>query len=202
MVTQPSPTISGLIARQRRNLVLALMVQQERIARKSAEQAGRIRIVGHPRPEPGLDARYFRDLVMADGAAVISADHDCSPAVIDAARARNLRIITVGGKGDGAREGIRLVAADIPEPVRGRVTDVLVCTHGTRDTCCGSLGTRLWRDLDAGGATVRRTSHTGGHRFAPTAVTFRWWKPTTGHCSSSRSPVAWRTVRIDSCSAA
>ena len=57
--------------------------------------------------------RLFRDLVMADGAAVISADHDCSQAVIDAARARNLRILTVGGKGDGAGEGIRLVAADI-----------------------------------------------------------------------------------------
>src|SRR6202041_3259405 len=45
------------------------------------------------------------ELVVPDGAAVISADHDCSPAVIDAARAKNLRIITVGGKGDGRGEG-------------------------------------------------------------------------------------------------
>jgi UDP-N-acetylmuramoyl-L-alanyl-D-glutamate--2,6-diaminopimelate ligase len=57
--------------------------------------------------------RLFRDLVMADGAAVISADHDGSQAVIDAARARGLRILTVGRKGDGAGEGIRLIAADI-----------------------------------------------------------------------------------------
>ncbi len=57
--------------------------------------------------------RLFRDLIAAGGAAVISADHDCSQAVIDAARARNLRIVTVGHKGDGAREGIRLVKADI-----------------------------------------------------------------------------------------
>jgi UDP-N-acetylmuramoyl-L-alanyl-D-glutamate--2,6-diaminopimelate ligase len=57
--------------------------------------------------------RLFRDLVAADGAAVISADHDCSQAVIDAARAKNLRIVTVGSKGDGAGEGIRLIAADI-----------------------------------------------------------------------------------------
>src|SRR6202162_2193969 len=41
------------------------------------------------------------ELVAPDGAAVISADHDCSQTVIDAARARNLRIITVGSKGDG-----------------------------------------------------------------------------------------------------
>ena len=57
--------------------------------------------------------RLFRDLVMPDGAAVIAADHDCSQAVIDAARAKNLRLITVGNKGDGAGEGIRVGAAAI-----------------------------------------------------------------------------------------
>src|SRR6476469_5532282 len=58
--------------------------------------------------------RLFRDLVAADGAAVISADHDCSQAVIDAACAReSLRIVAVGRKGDGAGEGIRLIEADI-----------------------------------------------------------------------------------------
>jgi hypothetical protein len=65
-----------------------------------------------------------------------------------------------------------LVAADPPEPVPGRVTDVLICTHGARDACCGSMGTRLWRAAEHAGANVWRTSHTGGHRFAPTAVTF------------------------------
>ena len=71
-----------------------------------------------------------------------------------------------------------LVSAEPPPPAGG-VTDVLVCTHGSRDTCCGSLGTRLWleagdcdRAVDLAGARVWRTSHTGGHRFAPTAVTF------------------------------
>jgi UDP-N-acetylmuramoyl-L-alanyl-D-glutamate--2,6-diaminopimelate ligase len=57
--------------------------------------------------------RLFRDLVAADGAAVISADHDCSQAVIDAARARGLRIVAVGRKADGLGEGIRLIEADI-----------------------------------------------------------------------------------------
>src|SRR3954463_2560040 len=53
--------------------------------------------------------RLFRDLVAADGAAVISADHDCSSEVIDAAGSRNLRIIPVGRNADGTGEGIRLV---------------------------------------------------------------------------------------------
>ena len=57
--------------------------------------------------------RLFRDLVPPGGAAVISADHDCSQAVIDAARERKLLTMTVGLKGDGAGEGIRLVGAEI-----------------------------------------------------------------------------------------
>lgn len=57
--------------------------------------------------------------------------------------------------------------------------DLLVCTHGTRDRCCGSLGTSLHRALQTGdrfqadkNVRIRRTSHTGGHRFAPTALLF------------------------------
>jgi len=57
--------------------------------------------------------RLFRDLIAPGGAAVISADHDCSSQVIDAARSRGLRLITVGSKGDGAGEGIRLVEVGI-----------------------------------------------------------------------------------------
>ena len=60
-------------------------------------------------------------------------------------------------------------SADVP----GR--ELLICTHGVRDRCCGSLGTRLARSMEdevgpEGTTRARRTSHTGGHRFAPTAV--------------------------------
>jgi hypothetical protein len=51
-------------------------------------------------------------------------------------------------------------------------TDLLVCTHGSRDGCCGTLGTDLALRLAAlpalPGIRHWRTSHTGGHRFAPT----------------------------------
>jgi UDP-N-acetylmuramoyl-L-alanyl-D-glutamate--2,6-diaminopimelate ligase len=69
----------------------------------------------HPDVAHYLNAklRLFRDLVAADGAAVISADHDCSQQAIDAAHARNLRIVAVGSNGDGAGEGIRLIEAEI-----------------------------------------------------------------------------------------
>jgi hypothetical protein len=51
--------------------------------------------------------------------------------------------------------------------------DVLVCGHGRRDRCCGRFGTLLHVELTAAvpEARVWRCSHTGGHRFAPTAIT-------------------------------
>jgi len=50
-------------------------------------------------------------------------------------------------------------------------SDVLVCSHGARDRCCGSLGTALHAGArPRPGVHLRRTSHLGGHRFAPTAA--------------------------------
>lgn len=59
----------------------------------------------HPTVEHYLAAklRLLNDLVVDGGAAVISADHEHSQAVIDTARRRKLRILTVGRKGEGIR---------------------------------------------------------------------------------------------------
>jgi UDP-N-acetylmuramoyl-L-alanyl-D-glutamate--2,6-diaminopimelate ligase len=77
----------------------------------------------HPTVAHYLDTklRLFRELVEPDGVAVISADHDCSVIVIEAASARNVPVMRVGRRGDGARIGIRLVAATI-EGFAQRVT--------------------------------------------------------------------------------
>jgi UDP-N-acetylmuramoyl-L-alanyl-D-glutamate--2,6-diaminopimelate ligase len=68
----------------------------------------------HPDMAHYLNAklRLFRDLLSADGVAVISADHDSSQAVIEAARGRGLRVMTVGREGDRT-SGIRLAGAAI-----------------------------------------------------------------------------------------
>ena len=53
--------------------------------------------------------------------------------------------------------------------------DVLLCTHGSRDRCCGQAGSLLFLELAGrlpAGVRLWRTSHTGGHRFAPTGVSF------------------------------
>jgi UDP-N-acetylmuramoyl-L-alanyl-D-glutamate--2,6-diaminopimelate ligase len=57
--------------------------------------------------------RLFGDLVAPGGAAVISADHDCSIDAIEAARSRKLRLITVGREADGAGEGIGVIEATV-----------------------------------------------------------------------------------------
>lgn len=60
-----------------------------------------------------------------------------------------------------------------PSVVGPAPAEVLVCGHGRRDPCCGRWGTLLHVELAALETDVRvwRCSHTGGHRFAPTAIT-------------------------------
>ncbi len=53
--------------------------------------------------------------------------------------------------------------------------DLLLCTHGTRDRCCAKLGGALYCELSGAlpdRTRLWRTSHTGGHRFAPTGISF------------------------------
>jgi UDP-N-acetylmuramoyl-L-alanyl-D-glutamate--2,6-diaminopimelate ligase len=57
--------------------------------------------------------RLFRESIPPGGGAVISADHDCSQQVIEAARARRLRVVSVGAKADAVGESIRLLEASI-----------------------------------------------------------------------------------------
>lgn len=75
-----------------------------------------------------------------------------------------------------------LVAGGDPGGERTEAPDeILICGHGARDRCCGGPGTRLTVEVRAalgGVLRVRRTSHLGGHRFAPTALTLpdgRMW---------------------------
>lgn len=56
---------------------------------------------------------------------------------------------------------------------------LLVCTQGSHDVCCGSEGARFAAEAEAlDDLVVYRVSHTGGHRFSPTAMTLpdgRMW---------------------------
>ncbi len=59
--------------------------------------------------------------------------------------------------------------------VGSATTDLLICTHGSRDRCCGQYGTLLHIEILAAapaGIDVWKASHLGGHRFAPTTLSF------------------------------
>ncbi|WP_322760474.1 sucrase ferredoxin [Frankia sp. Cr2] len=57
--------------------------------------------------------------------------------------------------------------------VQAAPAEILLCGHGQRDRCCGRNGVRLQIEVASAwpGVRVRRCSHTGGHRFAPTGFT-------------------------------
>jgi hypothetical protein len=60
----------------------------------------------------------------------------------------------------------------------GGEQDVLICTHGSHDACCARFGNPFYMQAKRSSKLARRalrlwrSSHFGGHRFAPTAITF------------------------------
>lgn len=56
--------------------------------------------------------------------------------------------------------------------------DIFVCTHGSHDKCCAKFGYPFYRQAMSVAAQlclrvrIWQVSHIGGHRFAPTIVTF------------------------------
>lgn len=63
-------------------------------------------------------------------------------------------------------------------PPEGTPRDIyLVCTHGSRDPCCGLLGVPVYKRLaEISKRQVIQTSHLGGHRFAPVVAAFPEWR--------------------------
>ena len=64
--------------------------------------------------------------------------------------------------------------------------DLLVCTHGSRDICCASIGQPTYMELHSrysnSHTRVWRLSHTGGHRLAPNVIDMpsgRYWSRLT-----------------------
>lgn len=53
----------------------------------------------------------------------------------------------------------------------------LVCTHGSRDRCCGTLGYPVYQALkEQSGRQVYQVSHLGGHRYAPLVLAMPEWR--------------------------
>jgi hypothetical protein len=70
-------------------------------------------------------------------------------------------------------------------PIENTTRDILICTHGSHDKCCAKYGDPFYRqalkivsELSLQSSKIQnpiriwRSSHFGGHRFAPTAIDF------------------------------
>jgi hypothetical protein len=63
------------------------------------------------------------------------------------------------------------VLRSLPGAQVARLPQLLVCTNGRRDVCCAVRGRPVAESVaQTHPGQVWETSHTGGHRFAPTAV--------------------------------
>lgn len=82
----------------------------------------------------------------------------------------------------------KAVASALSGPPRGeRISLYLVCTHGSRDRCCGTLGYPVYKALEeASQRKVLQVSHLGGHRYAPLALAMPEWR-FFGHLSAERA---------------
>ncbi len=83
----------------------------------------------------------------------------------------------LGGRGDELAEW---------EQHNNGMRDLMVCTHGSRDICCASIGQPTYMELHArysnSHTRVWRLSHTGGHRLAPNVIDMpsgRYWSRLT-----------------------
>ncbi len=73
-------------------------------------------------------------------------------------------------------------SAFVPYRLNTPLRDLLVCTHEARDVCCGRFGEAAFQALrethPRPGVRVWRSSHIGGHKFAPTLIDLpsgRFW---------------------------
>jgi hypothetical protein len=76
-------------------------------------------------------------------------------------------------------EPIDLLPIGTPTRVDTPTRDILICTHGSRDRCCARFGNPIYHqalqvveERSLQNIRIWQTSHIGGHRMAPTAITF------------------------------
>ncbi|MCE7873922.1 sucrase ferredoxin [bacterium CPR1] len=136
----------------------------------SAPECRRLLVLSHPRPWPARVEKLAVVEMLGPELKRLGAKLLLAHAPDGRARAIEWR--------DGVVRGDRFASAEealaFLEGTSSRMQEelFLVCCHGSRDACCGQLGPPVARALELLGAEVLECSHPGGHRFAPTTLTF------------------------------
>ncbi len=135
-----------------------------------AEAAGRrIRVLAAVPLDDGI-GRVVTHRLAADGS-FARTEHHLRPVGVDPGDVIDLLTVLIA-------ESLDCSPTTVVDSARRR--ELLLCTQGSHDVCCGTRGMALESELrDAGSIVpIRRVSHTGGHRLAPTGVTLpdgRMW---------------------------
>jgi hypothetical protein len=150
----PKPALNHELLRPLNALLLASATRSRLFAMEPT--SGHIEVEVYERAGVTTTSRRWRLGQSQDLPAVISAIADCAIGHLDT--------LDVGGE----RSDDALAAT------------FLVCTQGSHDSCCGISGVALADEIESSraGYVVRRVSHTGGHRFSPTFLSFpsgRMW---------------------------
>ncbi|MBT5139805.1 MAG: hypothetical protein HOM37_12185 [Acidimicrobiaceae bacterium] len=138
----------------------------------AAEAGRRVRVLAAVGDEASNDgASNFAAIVVhrrVSGTGLLERiEHRCAPALV----ADLLSVLLLDGL-DASPQTV----VDVPAPR----AELLICAQGSHDVCCGSRGTAMAAEISAArpDVSVRRVSHTGGHRFAPTGISLpdgRMW---------------------------
>jgi len=134
----------------------------------AAEEAGRrVRVLAAVGEKSGAHAAVVVHRRTNGSGLLERTDHRCAPADVGDL----LETLLLNGLDSSPG-----TVADVPAPR----AELLICTQGSHDVCCGSRGTTMVSEIEAArpDVSVRQVSHTGGHRFAPTGITLpdgRMW---------------------------
>jgi hypothetical protein len=138
-----------------------------RLRSNVAGAGGRLALLRSARKHPDLRPRREPFVAVAcavEGRSWLLAGHvDSADVLLD---------LDVEALAEGDRAGVR---ASLPDLTESTTPLLLVCTNGRRDVCCAVFGRPLAHDVTLQRpGQVWETSHTGGHRFSPTAVLLPW----------------------------
>ncbi|HET9058620.1 MAG TPA: sucrase ferredoxin [Acidimicrobiales bacterium] len=165
LVEQPLPWPSDVasidVLRPLSDLCAQHNYRLQAVVRPGGNQGGQRRLISYRRAGTGWAAPLLRTEVVVGEADLESATR----ALLEESPAAQQTVPSAAGSAGGPSAS---GSAGGRPPA---VLDLLVCTHGRRDACCGSRGAELYLAVgERPGVAVWRTSHTGGHRFAPTLV--------------------------------
>lgn len=140
------------------------------VLQRHEERGGKVRLQGIA-PDPAYSRAGFSRVIDLRCPAGVAATFTSAAYLIPTASLAESIEALLDAPGDPALAG----RYRIDNPGR----DLLVCTHGAKDACCATFGFPSFRylrhDLAPQAAEpmrVWRTSHLGGHRFAPTMIDF------------------------------